>query len=119
MDVSGRDAKGSEELVGGEGGIRTPDTVARMPHFECGAFNHSATSPRGEKRSSGPAVFSGGGSWKQAIRQGGASRVSQLAPDNALTVRARACDRANTGRRHVARWQSTTGPTAAHIRSRA
>src|SRR5215813_1448587 len=32
-------------LTGGEGGIRTPDTVARMPHFECGAFNHSATSP--------------------------------------------------------------------------
>jgi hypothetical protein len=31
--------------IGGEGGIRTPDTVARMPHFECGAFNHSATSP--------------------------------------------------------------------------
>src|SRR5262245_52668726 len=22
-----------------------PDTVTRMPHFECGAFNHSATSP--------------------------------------------------------------------------
>ncbi len=33
-------------LDGGEGGIRTPDTVARMPHFECGAFNHSATSPQ-------------------------------------------------------------------------
>jgi hypothetical protein len=33
---------------GGEGGIRTPDTVARMPHFECGAFNHSATSPEAE-----------------------------------------------------------------------
>jgi hypothetical protein len=31
--------------IGGEGGIRTPDTVARMPHFECGAFNRSATSP--------------------------------------------------------------------------
>lgn len=31
---------------GGEGGIRTPDTLASMPHFECGAFNHSATSPR-------------------------------------------------------------------------
>src|SRR5262245_8390290 len=30
---------------GGEGGIRTHDTVARMPHFECGAFNRSATSP--------------------------------------------------------------------------
>ncbi len=26
--------------AGGEGGIRTPDTVTRMPHFECGAFNH-------------------------------------------------------------------------------
>ena len=41
---------------GGEGGIRTPDTVTRMPHFECGAFNHSATSPettaenRGQRR---------------------------------------------------------------------
>ena len=32
--------------TGGEGGIRTPDTVTRMPHFECGAFNRSATSPR-------------------------------------------------------------------------
>ncbi len=30
---------------GGEGGIRTPDGLAPMPHFECGAFNHSATSP--------------------------------------------------------------------------
>jgi hypothetical protein len=31
--------------AGGEGGIRTPDTVARIPHFECGAIDHSATSP--------------------------------------------------------------------------
>lgn len=31
-------------LDGGEGEIRPPDTVARMPHFACGAFNHSATS---------------------------------------------------------------------------
>jgi NIPSNAP len=30
---------------GGEGGIRTHDTLASMPHFECGAFNHSTTSP--------------------------------------------------------------------------
>jgi hypothetical protein len=35
----------ANRVAGGEGGIRTPDTVARMPHFECGAFNHSATSP--------------------------------------------------------------------------
>src|SRR5579859_6690889 len=33
------------EGAGGEGGIRTPDRLAPMPHFECGAFNHSATSP--------------------------------------------------------------------------
>lgn len=33
--------------AGGEGGIRTPDRLAPMPHFECGAFNHSATSPEG------------------------------------------------------------------------
>jgi hypothetical protein len=31
--------------IGGEGGIRTPDRLAPMPHFECGAFNRSATSP--------------------------------------------------------------------------
>lgn len=30
---------------GGEAGIRTLDTLAGMPHFECGAFDHSATSP--------------------------------------------------------------------------
>src|SRR5215813_7580243 len=35
----------TNKMLGGEGGIRTPDTVTRMPHFECGAFNHSATSP--------------------------------------------------------------------------
>ncbi|VTZ62255.1 hypothetical protein EMEDMD4_370119 [Sinorhizobium medicae] len=35
------------KATGGEGGIRTPDGLAPMPHFECGAFNHSATSPRG------------------------------------------------------------------------
>lgn len=30
---------------GGEGGIRTHVTLSRKPHFECGAFDHSATSP--------------------------------------------------------------------------
>ncbi len=29
----------------GEGGIRTLGTVSHTPHFECGAFDHSATSP--------------------------------------------------------------------------
>jgi hypothetical protein len=36
---------------GGEGGIRTPDRLAPMPHFECGAFDHSATSPGAKKTS--------------------------------------------------------------------
>ena len=31
---------------GGEGGIRTHGTVAGTPHFECGAFDLSATSPQ-------------------------------------------------------------------------
>jgi hypothetical protein len=31
--------------IGGEGGIRTPGTLASTPHFECGAIDHSATSP--------------------------------------------------------------------------
>ncbi len=30
---------------GGKGGIRTPGTVARSPHFECGPFDHSGTFP--------------------------------------------------------------------------
>ena len=32
--------------AGGSGGIRTHDTVARMPVFKTGAFNHSATLPQ-------------------------------------------------------------------------
>ena len=31
---------------GGRGEIRTPGTVPRTPHFECGAFNRSATLPK-------------------------------------------------------------------------
>ena len=33
------------EITGGEGGIRTPGTLARTSHFECDAIDHSATSP--------------------------------------------------------------------------
>ena len=35
----------SEQGYGGEGGIRTLDTLARMLVFKTSAFNHSATSP--------------------------------------------------------------------------
>jgi hypothetical protein len=34
-------------MNGGEGGIRTPDTLSGMPVFKTGAINHSATSPLG------------------------------------------------------------------------
>jgi hypothetical protein len=44
------------EETGGEGGIRTPDTVARMPHFECGAIDHSATSPSQADEGASPRV---------------------------------------------------------------
>ena len=33
------------EKNGGERGIRTPETLTRLPVFKTGAFNHSATSP--------------------------------------------------------------------------
>ena len=32
-------------IFGGSGRIRTADTISRMPVFETGAFNHSATLP--------------------------------------------------------------------------
>ena len=35
----------NSDCNGGEGGIRTPDTLSGMPVFKTGAINHSATSP--------------------------------------------------------------------------
>jgi hypothetical protein len=55
---------------GGEGGIRTPGTVTRTPHFECGAFNHSATSPRRRARKCQLALCKQGALTKQE-RAGG------------------------------------------------
>ena len=37
-----------EKSNGGQGGIRTPDGLAPIPVFETGAFNRSATCPRGD-----------------------------------------------------------------------
>ena len=34
-------------IAGGWGGIRTLETLARLPVFKTGAFNHSATHPQG------------------------------------------------------------------------
>ena len=32
-------------IIGGDGGIRTHEPLARLPDFECGLFNHLGTSP--------------------------------------------------------------------------
>ncbi len=40
-----RSCVSQHELHSGQGEIRTHDTVAGMPVFETGAFNHSATCP--------------------------------------------------------------------------
>lgn len=40
-----------DELVNGEGGIRTPETLASLTVFETAAFDHSATSPANFVRS--------------------------------------------------------------------
>lgn len=47
-DVSGPLRRRQAETAsanGGQGGIRTHDTLAGMPHFECGAIDHSTTCP--------------------------------------------------------------------------
>src|SRR5579864_4819658 len=54
IEFNARQATAVRKPIGGEGGIRTPDTVARMPHFECGAFNHSATSPEPRRATKSP-----------------------------------------------------------------
>ena len=38
--------KGPNNETGGWGGIRTLETLARLPVFKTGAFNHSATHPK-------------------------------------------------------------------------
>src|SRR6478735_2306714 len=67
-------AKVGENAGGGEGGIRTPDRLAPMPHFECGAFDHSATSPGAIWGDSSPAVgASSRRGWR--ARQGAGPRI--------------------------------------------
>src|SRR5882672_1202593 len=44
-DRVGCRSKRGEAGSGGEGGIRTHDTLARIPVFETGTFNRSVTSP--------------------------------------------------------------------------
>ncbi len=47
QDASANEKRSSAACnAGGEGGIRTPDTLSGMPVFKTGAINRSATSPR-------------------------------------------------------------------------
>jgi hypothetical protein len=41
-----RNPQYGSEKIGGWGGIRTHETLARLPVFKTGAFNHSATHPQ-------------------------------------------------------------------------
>src|SRR5215210_641140 len=91
------------ESDGGEGEIRTPDTVARMPHFECGAFNHSATSPAGavrapyvDKRSQWSKPFTSRPE-KSAAVQGRRSGVPEVWLDHRMRRRARFAARTPPG----------------------
>ena len=47
LDSKIRRFRALQDLTGGEGGIRTHDTLARIPVFETGTFNRSDTSPVG------------------------------------------------------------------------
>ena len=38
--------RAGQGITGGEGGIRTPDTLSGMAAFEAARFNRSRTSPR-------------------------------------------------------------------------
>jgi hypothetical protein len=69
---------------GGEGGIRTPDRLAPMPHFECGAIDHSATSPGAMTGRFGP--WSGGvlgeDGWADKARAGRKSGPGEAVPSS-------------------------------------
>ena len=56
--------------VRGEGGIRTPDRLAPMPHFECGTINHSATSPGANQGKSGPEVGASSRAFSSEVEAG-------------------------------------------------
>src|ERR1039458_10270633 len=45
LDLGWEELDAAGMVHGGEGGIRTPDTLSGMPVFKTGAINHSATSP--------------------------------------------------------------------------
>jgi hypothetical protein len=82
-------ANKGEQLIGGEGGIRTPDTLASMPHFECGAFNHSATSPEPE---TGPEKPTNGRRYVTKRAKTDKGRGAYIAPSSSNPAMARRGD---------------------------
>ena len=57
LSREGQEAARFEATAGGESGIRTHDTVARIPVFETGAFVRSAISPDVPSISESPFIF--------------------------------------------------------------
>src|SRR5690606_32607231 len=69
---------------GGEGGIRTHVSLSAKPHFECGAIDHSATSP------------ALGGVTVRRRGQNGSRNLSPDAPQARLKPRPRIADHGTT-----------------------
>jgi hypothetical protein len=96
-------ARCHNNTASGQGEIRTHDTVAGMPVFETGAFNHSATCPWCRRRPNAPGAII-------AKRRMGSDQV----PTAAVCAPAVICRRAHSPARYPARAppSSTSGPAA-------
>src|SRR5271156_654256 len=89
---------------GGEGGIRTPGTLARTPHFECGAIDHSATSPRGR---ASEALSLGAGSARRLAWRGPARKAIEGAmPRRGRPSGAAPADRPLADRGRKGKWSA-------------
>ncbi len=96
-------------MPGGEGGIRTPDGLAPMPHFECGLHSTALPPLRGR------AVASAGGAlaWVLAAPQAGRGEKISRSGDRAAAREADAAlagRRVSAGRRSARDWANSTAP---------
>jgi hypothetical protein len=78
IKVRTRRCFGEVQKTGGEGGIRTPDTLSGMPVFKTGAINHSATSPRFSQFYYTRNSTAGTGVHRTTSNEGGLSFVAEL-----------------------------------------
>ena len=104
-------------VSGGEGGIRTPDRLAPMPHFECGAFNRSATSPGRHaaalKRAvSGWRQIACGPAYDKALAGGSAANPRLRKINRTAMARSAGRSSAAPGPNAETHWPSTRGRAA-------